>query len=412
MISLKRLRGPLFLAALVGAPAGCGPAGSEDAGSAVREPRPALPVTEAALREALRAGGDYLLRLQREDGSFPQSYDPLTGGYGGDSRRNHLLQAAACTTLYRLLPIVEDPRLGAAADRCLGYLLSSARGPRAEDRGLGFEVISDGADPDRGDLGATALTLLALADGAMARGDLQELPRMRRQARFLLFLQTEEGRPTYHYLYEGGQAPAAESSYAPAQAALALVRLSRLDRENEELWRQGAERFAGWLMAVRDLGKTYERLPHDPWLLQALAELYEVSGGGRTYFLHGRRIAAGILRAGEAGGEDPPSGPPFLTSTRAFEAARRADALASMVRMAEEAGEDSKAYRRGLEGIVSSLLDLQLKRPEESRGPARRALGGVRDGSRDGDVTTRTLLHTLDAWTKFLHLGTAGRGLP
>ena len=339
-------------------------------------------------------------------------HEPLDEAPEGGSRKNHRVQAAACGTLFRLSKALDDPRFELAGDRCLLPLLAGVRGPRAEHRDEAFEVITDGADGadgDRGDLGATALTLLALVEQARARGNIEELPRMRRLARFLLFQQTEEGTPTFHYFYGEARAPIVESQTAPAQASLALVRLSRIDPDNEDLWRQGGERFAGWIMGVRDLGKTYERLRHDPWFLEALTQLYEASGGGRTYYLHGRRMAAGIRRALDPLGETPDSQEAFFLSGRAFDTARRCSALASMVRMAREAGQEERSTVEALERTSSLLLRYRLTVAEApSRDLSEPALGsGVPDRLKDRDITTRTVLHSLDAWLKYWLLKTS-----
>jgi len=66
-----------------------------------------------------------------------------------------------------------------------------------------------------------------------------------------------------------------ESEYYPGEALLSLIRLFKLDNNDE--WINAAEKGAYYLINVRDHNKTVEMLPPDHWLTIALSELYELS---------------------------------------------------------------------------------------------------------------------------------------
>ncbi|MCB1033002.1 MAG: hypothetical protein KDD47_04110 [Acidobacteria bacterium] len=351
------------------------------------------PVTPEVLLAAARAGGDFLLRVQRDDGTFPEAYEVEGGEASGSTEENHLLQAGLCRSLARLAAATAQPQYEEGADRCLDVLLAGRAAPRPEHRDRGFAMVTDGADPTAGDLGATALTLLALVEKGPERRSMEDLESLRSLAAFLVFQQSRVGAPTYRYPLgepaEASERHHLEGTYAPTQAALALVRLSRLDEEKAVRWRQGAERFLGWVMAVRDLGRTYDRLPEDPWMLAALTELYEATGGGRTYYLHGRRTAAGILRDLAFETETPGS----------FLGARRVEALAAMIRLAKAAGEDPSPYRKACEATARYLLRCQITETERSAaGMPSLVLGGIRNEPRGGRIASAGMVHALGAW--------------
>lgn len=404
---MKRWCGYLSPVALAMTLASCG---AEAPGNDVREPAAssaAAPdgaekadiLSPEELLAAARASGEYLLRQQRGDGSFPLIFESAEERWSGDSEDNHPLQAAICESLFELFEATKEETFHEGGLRCLEPLLAEARQPRREHRGEDFEAFTDGGDPNRGDLGATASVLLASIAEADGSGDRSLLPRLQRQGRFLLFQQDEKGTPTHEYLFGEAESRVVEPLFAPSQAALALIRLSRLDPENGDLWRQGGERYLGWIMAVRDLGKTYDRLPRDPWLVKALEELYEVSGGGRTYFLHARRTSAGILEDLEPAGEFPAASGDLGVARRAFDTARRGEALAAMVRFAARAEADPGEYQRALEECVAFLARCQRQDlPAGADGNGGLVSGGIADGLKDADISTRTVVHSIHAF--------------
>ncbi|MCH9650525.1 MAG: hypothetical protein K0U98_19985 [Deltaproteobacteria bacterium] len=352
-------------------------------------------ITPDALLSAAIAGGEYLLRHQLPDGSFGYNYDPRFDGYLGAS--NLLRQAGTCYSLFELFEKTGDERFLVAGEGGLESLLRFARPPRPEDTEAGFEaIVSRGG---RAKLGGTALALLALLKHYEVTEDDRWREKMDRLARFLTFQQAPDGRFEHLYFLGKAEGPPFESLYYPGEAVLALVRYSRIHPEgSQSSWFNAAERGAGWLMGVRDLGKTYDQLPHDHWLLMALDELHELTGGRRQYYLHGRRIALGILSTQRQ--EDPNPewvgtyyAPPGSTST-----ATRSEALIAIHSITLRAEVDPGQYQIALEKAAAFQLRCQfneenvlyLPRPD-------RSLGGFREGLAQWSVRIDYVQHNLSS---------------
>jgi len=263
------------------------------------------------------------------------------------------------------------------AEAGLKHLLDRVRPPRPEDGDEGFLVV---ASEDVGSVGASALTLLALLEHRavtvskerVAEGPVAEVPAswaygetMAGLARFLSFQEQADGEIILRYPYGTSRGGPFQAPFASATAALALLRYARVHPNGVlSTWFNDAERAAGWLMAVRDLGKTYDELPHDFRLLQALDELHELSGGGRTYYLHARRVAEGILETLEEVPEQGPTSCPSQTMARAA-------ALVSVIRIARRAELPAEAYETALAAMLKEVLDC-WERPPDDRLPSYR----------------------------------------
>ena len=341
---------PLALAALLVLASCDGKApvpGSSAVGTSVAEASPAaLVVDPSALLEAARAAADFLLYHQGSDGSLAFRSQP--GVDGLQRRDNDLHQAGACLALLEVYRHTGEARFRKGAEAGLSLLLEQTRGPRPEDAEAGFRaVVFAGV----GTVGASALTLLALLEHRAATGSEDWSEAMAGLALFLAFQEGVDGEILPRYLYDDAQAGPFEIPYASSTATLALVRYARISPQGVlSSWFNDAERGAGWLMAVRDLGRTYDELPHDSRLLQTLDELHELSGGGRTYYLHARRVAQGILEAREEETVKPCSPGTMM----------RAAGMASVVRIARRARVSAAVYEAALEEMVEDLLRCQV----------------------------------------------------
>ncbi|MCB1054153.1 MAG: hypothetical protein KDD11_01410 [Acidobacteria bacterium] len=321
-------------------------------------------------------GGDYLLRHQHPDGSFDYTYQVKTDEVGGSY--NLLRHAGACYSLFELYEATRDKRYLEAGSRGLEWLRQHFRGPKPEDEAQGFlAVVSPGEEAK---LGGAALAVLAMLRYQQVTGDDRWLPDMKRLARFMVFQQDEDGKFASKYFYGKPDPKPFDSIYYPGEAILALARLSRIDPEGP--WLEASMDGAGWLIGVRDLGKTVDRLPHDHWLLIGLDELYQLSDQGRTFYIHGRRIADSILRAQRRRAQFPDWVGTFYTPPRSTPTATRAEALVAMAKMAHRAGDDTRRYIDALRLMAAferrtQLYDeslLYAPRPDLARGGFRRGL--------------------------------------
>jgi hypothetical protein len=313
------------------------------------------------------AVGDALLERQQEDGAF---LDP-PGGPGSPSRWRDgplledwrlLVHAEACRALFELYDLTGQERFRIAAERGLWFLGSRLEAPAAQE-GMGQESAAVRKVGDR--LDTTAATLLAALEwlqvsppspGAETEAALAS---PRAVARYLLARQVEDPQAADLGAFRSPSPYPWPLPRTPGLVTLALARLAAVDPacgpSSTCPWRRGAEAGAGWMMAVRDLGKDFDHLPQEGAGLLALDALHRADPAtGDSYFLHARRIGDGILRRVRR-----ETGPGVL---------RRAEWVVGLVavwRISDRsAAEDAPRFRRGAVESASVLLE-ELGDPTE-----------------------------------------------
>ncbi len=351
-------------------------------------------VGPVALLAAARAGGEYLLRHQRADGSFGYSYEPWDDDH---ARADNLLrQAGTCYSLFELYAATADRRFLEAGERGVAWLRTSLRAPRPEDaaRGADFDaVVSPGEEAK---LGGAALLMLALLERIEATGDRSTLPEVRRLGRFLLFQQDGDGHFRSKYFYGKPDPVPFESVYYPGEAILALTRLHALDGNGP--WLAAARKAADWLILVRDRGKAVAALPHDHWLLIGLNELHPQAP--EAYYLeHARRVGEAILGAERRQSPHPDWIGSFYDPPRSTPAATRSEGLVALYHLASRNGLDPAPFREALLRLAAFERRCQIA-PESALYLPRpdRALGGFRRGLTDWEVRIDYVQHNLSAF--------------
>jgi hypothetical protein len=183
-------------------------------------------LSAATLREGAIAGGHYLLRHLYDDGRFGYEYTPATDkdeAYGLDySLPRH---AGATYFLAQLFGVTHDRAFSDGARRALDFLV--ARQPDGCSHPARSCVAN--ADGRTADLGAAAMTLLAVGEFERATGDRAEMPWARRLAAFLLFMQKDSG--DFCHLYNPASDKRDEKTrllYFTGEAAFALAKLTAL----------------------------------------------------------------------------------------------------------------------------------------------------------------------------------------
>lgn len=351
--------------------------------------------TPEHLLASVVAGAEYLLRHQRPDGNFGYNYLAKEDAYDDDY--NLLRHAGTCYALLEVYQATGREDFLTAARRGIEALLEHVRGPRPEDADAAFEAI---VSPDEeAKLGGAALAILALVEHQRATGDSRWQAQAERLARFLLFQQREDagnvGRFHSKYFYGPPDPEPFESIYYPGEAILALARLSRLSGRPEHL--EAARRGAAWLVEVRDADKSTADLPHDHWLLMALAELDELTGEAR-WRSHAERIARAIVEAQRLSSSHPDWIGSFYDPPRSTPTATRAEALVAMVRLADRSGLSAEPYLAALRRMAVFQLRCQLT-PESAMYLARpdRAVGGFRRSLTDWEIRIDYVQHNLSA---------------
>ena len=117
---------------------------------------PAGEISRSQLLAAARAGGDYLVRAEKPDGSFHYSYNPLRD-HASERVYNIVRHAGTAVALLDLYRATREARYLEAARRAVGYLKTRFR-PARENNAV-YVLDNDG----KAKLGANGLALIALA---------------------------------------------------------------------------------------------------------------------------------------------------------------------------------------------------------------------------------------------------------
>lgn len=159
---------------------------------------PGPPVSADNLRRAARAGGDYLLRHLDDRGRFGYEYHTLRDQELDAGAQYSLPRhAGAAYFLAQLHGALKQPAFLEGARRAVDYL--RARVPTGCNR-AGLSCVGDEERPeDWVDLGATAMTLVAIAELERVSGDRALEAWGRRLAEFLLFMQKPDGDFCHRY---------------------------------------------------------------------------------------------------------------------------------------------------------------------------------------------------------------------
>jgi hypothetical protein len=253
-------------------------------------------VSRARLLASIAAGGDWLLRFQKPDGSFHYAYHAATDEVGeGYSAIRHAGTAWSLVLAHRA---TGERRLLDAARRALDWL-----GGRVQTRGAMAWVDHGG----RQSLGAAALTVVCRLDYRAAANTKGLDERIRRLGRFLLFLQRDDGFffTEYDVAAQRGVWPEGEVPlYAPGEAMLALVRLARVWPDGP--WKRAAVRAADFAATKRDAWYAKHGLAMvfpDAWTMMALDDLHALGAARRRHadyvFFLARLIGEEQVRPGD-----------------------------------------------------------------------------------------------------------------
>ncbi len=252
-------------------------------------PAPAfVPRVEDRYMAAAKAGGDYLLGMIKPDGSYVYEYDPIMDrpalGY------NFLRHAGTTYSLWELYEATHDPAIPRKLDGPMQYMIRNAK--PAPITGLDAAAMVD--EEGEAKLGGNGLALLALAKHAQVTGSRQNLPLMRRLARWILHYQNPDGEFTAHQMkWATQEITDMKSLYYPGEAIFGLVRLYEIDPDPK--WIDAAFRAAGWLVASQtDRQIRLDDLPHDHWLLYALNALHRHRPDER-WLRHSHLLCASII---------------------------------------------------------------------------------------------------------------------
>ncbi|HVG18464.1 MAG TPA: hypothetical protein VNI02_05375, partial [Blastocatellia bacterium] len=321
------------------------------------------------LLAASRAGGDYLIRIQKPDGSFHYYYD--AGEDRFDLRSYNIVRhAGTAFSLFDLYRATRDARYLDAARRAVNYLKTRFRPSRGGD--AAYVLDNDG----KAKLGANGLALLALTRQMELDPKSADPESAVRLANLILLMQRKDGSFESYYRIRGEEAVGGASLYYPGEAIFGLVQLFRLNGDTRLL--DSARRGAEYLIESE---RRMASLPPDAWSMQALEALFGVDRSP-MYAAHAIALAEAMIAAQYterdsfvyAGGFRP--GPP-----RATPAASRAEGMAAAYRLARST-KDSRAPKIAAALKASARFQLSQQFDEDNSfflpDPGR-AAGGFRE---------------------------------
>jgi hypothetical protein len=341
----------------------------------------------SALITAARAGGDYLLRTQRPDGSFTYVYDPLENR--STSRAYNIVRhAGTAFSLFDLYATTHDHRYLEAGRQATTFL--KTRFQPAQGHNAYYVLDNDG----KAKLGANGLGLLALTRQAELDPRSADRSNAKRLANMIVAMQNQDGSFESYYPLRGDDPAGSVSLYYPGEAILGLVSLFKLtgDQQLLESARKGADN-------VIDSQRRAAELPPDAWLMQALDALYQL-GREQRYLDHSIALAEAMMVVqypddappGYAGGFGP--GIPRTTP-----AAARSEGLLAAYRLARSVGDPrASAIKSSLHRSARFQLSQQFNADNSFFlvDPAK-ALGGFRGGPTSMDIRIDFVQHNISS---------------
>jgi hypothetical protein len=327
------------------------------------------PLTKTRLIASAKLGGDYLLRMQKSDGSFHYLYDAEKDEFDHGAY-NILRHAGTAYSLFQLYETTRDARFLNAAQKALLFLKSRFR--PAHVKNAIYVLDFDG----KAKLGAGGLALLALTKQLELDSKSTSGIDARRLANMIMAQQHKDGSFQSYHPLRGDEPEGSVSLYYPGEAILGLLGLYRLEPDKRLL--EAAQRGADYLIQSQ---RRMDTLPSDAWLMQALEALHKLKPQQR-YIDHAIAIAETMISyqyddedsTEYAGGFSP--GVP-----RATPAASRSEGILAAYRMAK-AVNDSRTVKlaNALKLSARFQLSQQFTTDEKSALPnAQRASGGFHE---------------------------------
>lgn len=339
------------------------------------------------LLAASRLGGDYLVRMQKPDGSFHYYYDAAEDRFP-QRTYNIVRHAGTAMSLLDLYAATRETRYLESARRAIGFLKTRFRPARA--KGAVYVLDFDG----KAKLGANGLALVALAKQIALDPRSADRRSAARLANLILAMQRKNGSFEMRYRLQRADDQSFESLYYPGEALLGLVRLFNLTGERRLL--RAVQRGAQFLIESQ---RQMDRLPPDAWLMQALGDLYKTDPQ-KQYAAHAIALAEAMIAeqyddndpADYEGGFGP--GPP-----QSAPAASRAEGLVPAYRLARSIG-DARAAKiaSALKACASFQLAQQFtsENSESLPNPAR-AAGGFRGGLTSAMIRIDYVQHNISS---------------
>ena len=344
-------------------------------------------IDRACMLASAQAGGDFLLRIMRDDGSFKYTVDPWLGTEAR-SAYNIVRHAGTSAALFELAGATGDDRYLRGALRAMAFMDGWYR--LGDQEGHIYVLDKDG----KAKLGAFGLALLAVSRKLDAAPEPVDRDRALQLGRQIVAMQQPDGSFDSYLSIRGDEPDGSVSLYYPGEAMLGLARVAALGIDEGFL--AAAHRGADYLIASR-AGRT--KMPPDAWLMQALDLLYRTEPK-QSYVEHSMAIAKSMLAD-----QYPSDAPPIYAGgfggepIRSTRTTARIEGIVAACRLGFRIG-DARApeYLAAIQKTLPHLLPMQfdLDNGFFLDGPEAFA-GGMRGGLDDAEIRIDYVQHHVSA---------------
>jgi len=307
-------------------------------------------VTPDDMEQSALKAGLWLLSVQHKSGRFTYRSNPVLNM--PDPTYNIVRHAGTCWSLLWLYRRTADEQFLTALKKGMEYL------QRRTERSARPHRFAHVRFAEKSPLGASALTLLVMSEGALCGALETNKETMADLASFIAYMQSDSGE-FYKYLREAvKRAPVKEEPrYFPGEAMLALLQYYKVDPNKK------------WLSIVEKSAELQiKRFQQDDfadhWVMMALQDLYRVTKNPR-YSAACLSMADSIVKRQHKPGDVPDpdfaggfnhTNPPGTCS-----AATRMEGLAAAWHLAGKIRAPNDAYDQGLQLAAKFIMQQQFR---------------------------------------------------
>lgn len=300
-------------------------------------------------KAALRAGL-WLLSVQSKSGRFKYRSDPVL--VYQDPTYNMVRHAGTCWGLFWLYRSTGDDQFLKAMQKGLEYLQQHT------ERSAEPQKFAHVRFAEKSPLGATALTLLTMAEATLSGVIQADKETMEDYANFIVFMQHSSGEFHKDLSDALKRGPVQEEPmYFPGEAVYALLQYHKLNPNKK--WLEVAEK----AMDVQIARFQREDFP-DQWVMMALQELSQITKKpeySKACLGMADSILAKQHKPGDVPDPDYIGGFNHTNPPETCSAATRIEGLVAAWRLSEKAGSTGKGYADAIHLAAKFLMQQQFR---------------------------------------------------
>ncbi|MBL6943043.1 MAG: hypothetical protein ISR56_01630 [Bacteroidales bacterium] len=376
-------------------------------------------IDSSLLLEAINLSGDYLIRNIKNNGQFVYKVN-LDSTEKNKPAYNTLRHAGAIYALCMYYDLSENLHALQVATKAADFMKDQLMAPLDSHPELigvwSYGKINHDSDPTIVKLGGNGLGLLSLAYLEKLKPGTTDISILRRMADFILFMQKKNGGfYSKYFIDRRGRDDSWTSLYYPGEAALGLMMLYEIDKDNK--WLDGAAKALKYLANLR---KDETVVEADHWALIATRKLLkyyndlELDIPAELFIDHGMQICKSMIMEMPQFPSDSPYYGCMTFDGRTTPTSTRLEGLLSFEKIIPEKRE-SLIYSILMvsNNAIEFLEKAQVKKGYFAGGMTRTlsgpsinpAMKGFETGDRrDSEIRIDYVQHALCAWIQYYEL--------